>query len=392
MKLVWKLLRRHISVAQLAGFVLANLCGVAIVLLSVQFYSDVLPLFTGGDSLLRSDFVILNKATGMGTSGTTFTADEVSHLSSQPFAGRVGWFTPAEFRVDARIGIGGQQMLSTELFLESVPDDFLDTSVGNGWQWHEGAQTVPIILPRSYLTMYNFGFARSRSLPKLSDGLVGMIDVRLNIRGDIYRGRVVGFTSRLSSILVPQSFIDWANRRYAPQSRQQPSRLLLEVKATDAEQLNTYVEDHAYEVEDDSAANSRTTRFLQLLVVLVVAVGLVISLLSLFILMLSIYLLVEKNQQKLQNLLLIGYSPSAVARPNQLLTLLLSVLVVVVALVVVVMVRNRYMDIVLTLFPDAPSGTLLPSVAAALALLVAVSLLNAVAIYRKVINIWKHNN
>ena len=56
------------------------------------------------------------------------------------------------------------------------------------------------------------------------------------------------------------------------------------------------------------------------------------------------------------------------------------------------MVRNRYMDIVLTLFPDAPSGTLLPSVAAALALLVAVSLLNAVAIYRKVINIWKHNN
>ena len=31
--MIWKLLRQHISVAQLAGFFLANLCGMVIVLL-----------------------------------------------------------------------------------------------------------------------------------------------------------------------------------------------------------------------------------------------------------------------------------------------------------------------------------------------------------------------
>ena len=36
--MIWKLLRQHISVSQLAGFFLANLFGMIIVLLGVQFY------------------------------------------------------------------------------------------------------------------------------------------------------------------------------------------------------------------------------------------------------------------------------------------------------------------------------------------------------------------
>ena len=51
-RLVWKLLRQHISVGQLTGFFLANLFGMMIVLLSIQFYQDVLPIFTQGDSFM----------------------------------------------------------------------------------------------------------------------------------------------------------------------------------------------------------------------------------------------------------------------------------------------------------------------------------------------------
>ena len=59
--MIWKLLRQHISVAQLAGFFLANLCGMVIVLLSIQFYKDVLPVFTQGDSFMKKDYVIVSK-------------------------------------------------------------------------------------------------------------------------------------------------------------------------------------------------------------------------------------------------------------------------------------------------------------------------------------------
>ena len=59
--MIWKLLRQHISVAQLAGFFLANLCGMVIVLLGIQFYKDVLPVFTQGDSFMKKDYVIVSK-------------------------------------------------------------------------------------------------------------------------------------------------------------------------------------------------------------------------------------------------------------------------------------------------------------------------------------------
>ena len=59
--LVWKLLRQHISIGQLAGFFLANLFGMMIVLLSMQFYKDVIPVFTEGDSFMKKDFIIATK-------------------------------------------------------------------------------------------------------------------------------------------------------------------------------------------------------------------------------------------------------------------------------------------------------------------------------------------
>ena len=54
MKLIWKLLRRHLSFSQLAGFFFANLLGMVIVLLSLQFYEDIVPAFTGEDSVMKN--------------------------------------------------------------------------------------------------------------------------------------------------------------------------------------------------------------------------------------------------------------------------------------------------------------------------------------------------
>ena len=50
--LMWKLLRQHISKMQLVGFSVANLVGLTIVILAVQFYSDVLPVFNDQESFI----------------------------------------------------------------------------------------------------------------------------------------------------------------------------------------------------------------------------------------------------------------------------------------------------------------------------------------------------
>ena len=61
MSLVWKLLYTHISVPQLIGFSLANFCGMFIVLLSIQFYTDVSPVFTQADGFMKKDYLIISK-------------------------------------------------------------------------------------------------------------------------------------------------------------------------------------------------------------------------------------------------------------------------------------------------------------------------------------------
>ena len=139
-----------------------------------------------------------------------------------------------------------------------------------------------------------------------------------------------------------------------------------------------------YEMEDDEQNNQKATYFLRLVVTLVLIVGLVISVLSFYILMLSIFLLVQKNKTKLQNLLLIGYSPSQVARPYQLLTLGLNVVVLALSLVVVFAVRNYYMDIIYTLLPQIEESTMLPALACGMMLFVVVTIVNSLAICHSV--------
>ena len=286
------------------------------------------------------------------------------------------------------MSIDGKQVLHSELPIESV--DLLQRDLFADYA--ESDSIIPIVLPRSYIAMYNFGFAQGRSLPKVSEGLIGMIDFDLVLRGngrqESYKGKVVAFTSRLNSILVPQPFMESANRRFAPDATPAPTRLIMTTGDLAKENVSQFMEDHGYEVEDDRLNTEKTTFFLRLMISVVMAIGFVISLLSFYILMLSIYLLVEKNSEKMQNLLLIGYRPSEVARPYQLLTVGLNVCVLALALLVVFLLRRYYMGMVQALFPTASQATMLPAVGLGLLLLLLVSLLNMWVIRRKIVRIW----
>lgn len=55
------MLRQHISKMQLVGFSVANLVGLTIVILAVQFYSDVLPVFNDQESFISKDYLIISR-------------------------------------------------------------------------------------------------------------------------------------------------------------------------------------------------------------------------------------------------------------------------------------------------------------------------------------------
>ena len=115
MKLLWKLLRQHISIVQFCGFLFANLFGMTIVLAGYQFYKDVLPVFTSEDTFMKADYIMVTKRIGAGNtmSGrtSTFSSKDTQELKAQPFVKKIGEFTSTNYKTDARMGINGQQIL-----------------------------------------------------------------------------------------------------------------------------------------------------------------------------------------------------------------------------------------------------------------------------------------
>lgn len=387
-------MRQHISVAQLAGFFFANLCGMVIVLLSVQFYRDVLPVFTQGDSFIKKDFVIVSKKVStLGSfvgKSSTFSEGDIADIEDQPFTKSVGRFLPSQFKVSAGMGMQGINM-STDMFFESVPDAYVDVKLDK-WHFDPASGEIPIIIPRNYLNLYNFGFAQSRNLPQLSEGVMGMVNLDIRIMGNgqaaRMRGNIVGFSNRLNTILVPESFIEWANGKYGTGERVEPSRLIVEVNNPTDDRIARYFDSKGYETEGNQLDAGKTAWFLKVITGIVLSVGLLISALSFYILMLSIYLLLQKNTTKLENLLLIGYSPAKVARPYQLLTVVLNLLVYALGMLAVVAVRGSYMEVIGNLYPAAEGATLLGALLTGFLIFAVVSALNMIVIRRKINAIW----
>ena len=390
--LLLRLLKRHISPAQLLGFVLANLIGLGILLLGLQFYRDALAALSAKDSLMRADYLIISKQVTSGLFGSrdnSFSAEEIADLEQQPFVAALGRFTPSKFQVSAGLGLGSALGggLSTYMFLEAVPDRFLDLKPSD-WHWEEGQQEVPLIIPRSYLGLYNSAFAQSQGLPLLSEATIGAIPLGLELRGGLeeqhYRGRIVGFSNRLNTLLVPEHFIQQMNRRLAPELPASPTRLILELHNPSDPAIALYLREHSYESEGERLASSQSMYFLRLLSGVVLGVGLLISALSAYLLLLSIYLLLQKNSRQLENLLLLGYSQRQLILPYVLLTLVLNLLALLAALGLVLWVRGYYLEAASRLVPEELGASLLPTLLLGLGLLVGTTLVNAVAIGRKV--------
>ena len=343
--LIWRLLRKHISLFELAIFFIVNLIGMTVIIGGVQLYSDVKPVMSGESRLIGSDYLIITRPVErVGSGGKRFSGDDIVALQAQEFIEDVGAFTSSQYEVYGSIMFGGRK-LSTMLFFESVPDDFIDI-LPKEWGYNDGNTMIPIILPRNYLNLYNFGFSSTQQLPQITEDVIKRVELGISLRGngliDNYSGRVVGFSDRINTILVPEQFMTWANGRYGDGANEEATRLIIEVDNPADPELIAYIDGNGYEIENKPAESSKAMYILKVCIVIIVCIGVVFSLLSLIILTLSIYLLLQKNITKLENLVLIGYTPARVALPYNLLTLALNLSIWVISSAVVIIAQRLY--------------------------------------------------
>ena len=390
MRLIWKLLRKHISVFELAVFFVANLIGMAVILAGIQIYSDLSPMLTGEKSLIGNDYMIISRPIErVGGETPKISEAEIEALRGEAFVENLGIFASSKFRVDGGIEFKGKQ-LSTMMFFESVPNEFIDVD-SEEWNYEEGDNIVPIILPRNYLNLYNFGFSQTQGLPNITEEMIKRVEISLRIVGnghtDYYSGYVVGFSDRLNTILVPMSFMTWANDYYSEDYSGDATRLILEVQNPSAPEVVEYMAEHNFVAEDKPSESNKALFLLQVCVAVIVCIGAVFSLLSIIILTLSIYLLLQKNVTKLENLVLIGYKPSYVAMPYILMTMILNVSIYLISIVLVSYGQGMYMGYIGKLFGVTLEASPATAIVAGLMLTAAITLFNFFIIYRKIAEI-----
>lgn len=394
MNIISKLLRKNTSVSRIVCFIVSNFIGLAIITGALQFYNDAGSIWNEEGSFVSTDYIVINKkvtsANTWGDSGSSFTDAEISDLKSQPWVRKVGLFTSSDYKVKASVAQGGRGF-STYMFFESIPVEFVDVDK-SGWSFDPESGEVPIVISKDYLALYNFGFAGSAGLPQMSESIMSGIPLQLTLSSEDgsrvveYRGRVAGYSNRLNTILVPQEFMDMTNGMLGGGKDNGVSRLIVDVSSPGDVAIAPYLEEHGYEVAGDKSGSSASF-MLRLIVGIVIAVGAVITLLSIFILLLSISLIMEKNKDTIHSLLMLGYELSDVARPYTRLIVGSSVLAGLGAIAVTFLLRRWYIGPVEGLGAQPSQPWESPVCAVVLTLLIIA--LNVVAVRRKVRSSWR---
>lgn len=388
MNLINRLLRKNLSRAQVAGFIISNFIGMAIVIAGVQFYQDVRSIWESEDSFIRKDYLVINKkVTSRNTLGedASFSEAEIADLEKQPWVRKVGRFSRIDYRVSAAVSTANHNM-STYMFFESIPSEFIDTGKGN-WSYTEGSREVPIIISKDYLTLYNFGFAASAGMPQMTEQMLSSVPLSLTLTSDdssrsaTMQGRVVGFSNRLNTILVPEEFMLWSNKAFGTPTAQLPSRLIIDVSSPGDVAITEYLDAHGLEVAGDQK-KSQASYFLNAVTGVALGVGCVITVLSFFILMLSISLLMQKNRAKLHLLINLGFELKAVARPYCTLIVAVSILSLVLAFAAMLIFRSFYIGAIAGM--GGGTGIMWAAPAIGVLLAAATAILNILAVRRTV--------
>lgn len=394
MGLISKLLRKNTSPARLAGFALSNFIGMLIIGGAVMFYVDSRGIWDDDESVINTDYLVVNKkVTSASTLGdresTRFSEADLTDLRAQPWVRRVGEFTSSGFRVYASVNQGGRGM-ETALFFESVPDSFVDIPPSD-WRFEPGQSTVPVMIPKDYLALYNFGFAGSAGLPQLSEQLISGIPLKLFMRSEDgsrtmqLEGHIAGFSNRLNTVLVPDAFMEYANSHLGDQVSSAPSRLIIDVSSPGDVAISDYLSSHGLEVAGDKSGSS-AAYLLKVVVGIVMAIGAVITLLSLFVLMLSVSLLMEKNRKVIHRLLMLGAPLRKVGAPYSAMIMAGCGAALTLSVVALIVLRSLYAGVLEGL--GASSGGLVWGIAVAVVLAFIVIAVNIVAVKRKIKSAW----
>ncbi len=290
-----------------------------LILVALQVHTDFNELLHGSrNQNERADYLVVNKLITNDMMGkpelTVFTPEEQKDFEAQPFVEAFGAITAAQFNVKLE---ADQLGFSTLAFFESVPDTFLDVKTEE-WKWQAGQQLLPIMVPRDFVNMFNFGFALGNGIPQFSEktiqSMTPQVVISQGMQQGQFIGKIAGFSDRISTVLVPQSFMDWANKAYGTGEVKLPSRVVIRVKDPSSIELRDYLEKHHYSTDNEKTKYNKIRGIVQTIVSVVGFFGLILLMFALLVFSMFIQLVISSCKKEIRLLVTLGTAPARLQR------------------------------------------------------------------------------
>ena len=306
-KLLWD--KEHRSASIVSGIGLA--LGFLILLLGLQSIIDIRNYSSDDGNTLLTINKKVNLLNTMGVK-SGFLPEEIKTISEMSGVEKAAAFVSNTFKLRARSNLLG---FYSEFFLESLPDGFL-SDLPEDFVWDQGSNRVPIIIPREYIALYNFGFAPSQGLPQVSPELIRKFSFDLEVFGtnmqSKFSGNIIGLSDQANTILVPHSFLTWANNKYGSEKESAASRLAVLCEPAQQAMLKLALEDEGYEINSNQLLDSKASLLIQLAFWILVLIGLVIFLLAGYLAMQSLKAMISNSSASIKRMFETGQRPEGI--------------------------------------------------------------------------------
>lgn len=311
--------------------------GVLLLLVSMQMFVNIQQLLkennprkSGGYDFISISKTITNENMGK---DNTFSNSDLLNLEKQPTISGVAPLISNKFRV--RATAGDIIPFSTDLFLESINDNFIDTVPPN-FTWQPGQMVVPIIFSSDFLEMYNV-FAPAQGLPQLSAKTISSVNIILECSGtngsQTFKGNIVALSDRINSLLVPKTFMNWSNLHFMGDTTIHASRVYIKTKDANDPKLISYLDSQDYHLNKEKVKFGRIKSILQNIVSALGVFGILVIVLALMLFSFYLQLMIAKSKDNLRLLLTLGYSPKWLSKSVAKTWLPVYLSIIVVALI-----------------------------------------------------------
>ena len=293
--------------------------GMSFLITSIHYLIQVNEFGEGADVLGPNTIIVGKKVSNANTlmlAKTEFTEREIEQLKQEPGVLDARPVISNNFDVSFETADPSLPRFRSNVFIQTVNKEFIDVKTDK-WEWKPGDSIVPLIMPREFLVMLNT-YASANDIPQISDEIAMSVGFKFTLQNDTLKEwmnvRIVGFTNEISSMLVPESFMQWANERYGKSEPMKITQVMISGEESSFGLIEEMMKNRHYESKKSQAVIGRLKSIVSTLILVVLVISVIAVLLSVLVLIQYLQLLITRNAYEVRTLLRLGYHPKVLIR------------------------------------------------------------------------------